>query len=325
MTDFHDLTGRHDVDGADHPDHALLTAFAELDDHPQPGLDGADREWIESHLLVCARCAEDVADIRDVRRQLAGSTRTTRSARWVAYGAIAAGLALMAWAGGLLRTSPQAPDTTMAEARAVDTVPRVDAQPTEDEQAVAAALSTGRVPLPPFHDIVHGQVGTLLGDPTGGAPLTPSTPIATAITSARPQFTWTAGVNVTTYEVAVFDDRFTEVAGSGPLTTLSWTPDRDLPRGRVLAWQITATGPAGSTVSPAPPQPEARFVVLSMADVAVANDARERLAEEPLALALTLARLGLYREADAAFTRAMADTRYDPAQVRRLVDAFRNR
>lgn len=345
MTDFNDQTRHEPGDIArrmsaallpiagdlDHPDHAQLVAF--VDRH----LDAADREWIDSHLVVCATCAEDVADLRSMQHELTATRPQGR--RWIAYGSVAAALVLLGWAGTFWRTGEPADSSGPAvvadaspvaapatpEPPAPSTEPARVALTTAEREMVARALDRGAPQWPAFHDLVRGRVGTLLGDSRATPPLTPSTPIATATTSVRPRFAWSAGANVTTYEVAVFDDQFNEVAKSGPLKTLQWTPDRDLPRGQVLAWQITATGPSGTIVSPAPPQPEARFVVLSVDDAAQVAAVRERLASEPLALGLKLAEFGLYRDAEAALTTAASDARYDAAQVRRMLTALRGR
>lgn len=332
MTDFNDQTRHDQADVArrlsaalapvagdlDCPDHDRLTAFVDQQ------LDEADAEWINSHLLVCATCTTDVADLREVQQQL---TARGPGRRWIAYASVAAALALIAWAGSVLRPTPS------SEAPQIATVsPPAPIEPAApaglsatDQALVARALETGTPQLPAFHEVIRGHVGVLLGADSVTAPLTPSAPVGTAITTTRPVFAWSEGVGATSYEVAVFDEQFAEVARSGVLTTTRWTPDRDLPRGQVLAWQITATGPAGSVTSPAPPQPEARFVVLTAAEVTAVAAARERLMDDPLALGLTLAQAGLYRDAEAALTRAAGDSRYDTEQVRRILAALRTR
>lgn len=321
----------------EHPVHEVLVAFVD-------GLaDAADVEWIDAHLDVCAICREDVGDLREVQRQLlpapvplpAPGRRDVR--QYAVYAAIAAGVALVAWLGGafdsakpepgsvLVATNPSAPLT--APQAPTEQPDPVAAPPSRlsppDQQMVTRALEAGRPTWPAFHDIVRSRAGTLLGDTPALPPLAPTSPTATAVTTTRPEFTWTAASGATSYEISIYDDSFRQVATSGPLSRTGWRPDRDLPRGQILTWQITAVTPAGTTVSPAPPQPEARFVVLSEPAVAAVNAARARLADEPLALGIALAEAGLYREAEAALTRATVDPRYDAAQVRRVLAALR--
>jgi hypothetical protein len=123
----------------------------------------------------------------------------------------------------------------------------------------------------------------------------------------------------------VFDERFREVAKSGSLKTTTWTPRQDLPRGRVLAWQVTAVSRNETTISPAPSEPKARFVVLEAAEVASLAQERARLGTEPIALGLVLAKAGLFAEADSVLQTALTDERYDRSQVRALLARLRAR
>lgn len=321
----------------DHPEHDLLVAFVDGE------ADGGDVEWIESHLAVCATCREDVGDLRDMQRFLNTGSAPRVAApgtfpwrRAVVYGSVAAGLALMAWVGGAFDPAAPGPDAVLVSIPAQAPPPTANAPLTPtptatsaltpaDRQAVDRALATGRPAWPSFHDVVRGRVGTLLGETSNVPPLTPTSPIGTAVTSARPEFTWSASAGATSYEVSVYDEGFNAVATSGSLTRSAWRPDRDLPRGQVLSWQITATSPTGTIVSPAPPQPEARFAILTGAEIAAIAGTRARLANDPLALGVALAEAGLYREAEAALVRAEADARYDAARVRQILVALRER
>jgi len=299
----------------DHPAHEQLVAFVDA------RLDTADQDWIAGHLIACARCTEDVADLREVQQQLdvnevPAATPLPRSTRWTAYASIAAGLTLMAWAGGLLPTFESGRETTAVHATLLTDAER---------QMVENSLESGQLPWPAFHDAIRAQQGTLLSDTPTAAPLRPTAPIATSTTTPRPRFEWSAGADTTSYVVSVFDEQFTEVTRSGALTTTQWTPDTDLPRGQVLAWQITATGPSGTITSPAPPHPEARFVVLAPTEAANVAALRARLTDDPLALGVQLASLGLYADAEAALARAVRDPRYDSSQVQQLLTALRNR
>ena len=190
----------------------------------------------------------------------------------------------------------------------------------KDEQGrVARALATGRMEMPANIAVLRGHTGTLLGAGDSAAAFAPTAPVGTAVIEARPQFTWTARAGATRYSITVFDERFREVAKSGSLKTTTWTPRQDLPRGRVLEWQVTAITRNETSISPAPPQPEARFVVLDAATVARLAKERTRLATEPIALGLVLAKSGLFAEADSVFQTALTDERYDRSQVRALL------
>jgi hypothetical protein len=305
----------------DHPAYDQLTALVD------GRLDAVDREWVEGHIGHCDVCREDVADLVEIRASLgAGDAAAPAPARtWlkpaIGFGAVAAGVMLAIWIGG--RTpSPAMPDAPVVASNPAPSVPApaVNVLTSDEQAAVAGALASGQVELPSHVSLLRGRVGTLLGSSPVAAPFTSLTPVRTSVLTARPQFSWTAIAGATSYVVAVFDENFNEVAQSRALTVLTWQPAADLPRGRLLAWQVTAGTPGGAAVSPAPPQPEARFIVLSAADAAAMDAQRVRLGGEPVALGLALAKAGLFEEARVALTRALTDARYDAVQVRALLD-----
>ena len=230
-------------------------------------------------------------------------------------GAVAAGLALAIWISGC-GPSPQVGPPVSDAAPTPATPPPPVRLPvlTEEEQGrVTRALASGRLELPANMAVLRGH------------PASPSAPVGTAVVEARPQFSWTTVAGATRYSVRIFDERFREVAKSGSLKSPTWTPSRDLPRGRVLEWRITASSKGGTVISPTPPVPEARFFVLDAATVATMAKQRARLSTEPIALGLTLAKVGLFAEAESVFEAALSDARYDRTQVRALLARLRAR
>lgn len=221
---------------------------------------------------------------------------------------VAVGLALSIWIGGC-GPSPKPSPPPPAPPVPVSVL-------TEEEQGrVTRALASGRLELPAHMDVLRGNPGALPG----------AAPVGTAVVEPRPQFSWTAVAGATRYSVRILDERFREVAKSGSLKSPTWTPSRDLPRGRVLEWKITASSKGGTVIRPDPPQPEARFVVLDASTVATIVTQRARLSAEPIALGLMLAKVGLFAEAEAVLERALTDARYDPTQVRALLTRLRAR
>jgi hypothetical protein len=179
--------------------------------------------------------------------------------------------------------------------------------------------------LPANIAVLRGHGGTQPGAGDSAPAFSPTSPVGTAVIEARPQFSWTPRPGATRYSVTIFDERFRDVAKSGALKTTTWTPRQNLPRGRVLAWQVTAIAGDERAISPAPPQPDARFVVLDAPTVARLAKERARLATEPIALGLVLAKAGLFAEADSVFQTALTDDRYDRSQVRALLARLRAR
>lgn len=304
-------------DDFDHPEYEQLAALVDGQ------LDGADREWIEGHLEFCETCRDDVADLTAVRISLVAQPQRRWITPAIGLGAVAASLLLVVWMGGRGSSPGSAPPEVASVPPAVQattgTPPAASLLTADEQRRVTQSLESGRLELPANIDLLRGRTGTLLGAEDAAPPLAPLTPVGTAITAARPRFSWTAMAGATAYSVAVFDERFNEVAKSTSLTETTWTPGRDLPRGQMLAWQITAQHPGGEVVSPAPPQPEARFFVLAPAVATSVAAARSRLVNEPVALGLALAKAGLFADASRAFEQALTDSRYDPAQVRALI------
>ena len=270
------------------------------------------------------------------------SVELPRPRRWrtpIGIGAAAAGVALAIWTGALRRDSQATAPPASAEPTAgkpLSSTPPLSQTTSvspsvlsEDEKGrVARALASGRMEMPANIAVLRGRRGTAPDAVTPAPAFAPIAPVGTAVTTARPQFSWTpraAPGIASTYSITVVDERFREVAKSGSLKTTTWTPRQDLPRGRVLAWQVTAKTRDETLVSPAPPHPEARFMVLDAATVARLAKERARLATEPIALGLVLAKAGLFTEADSVFQTALTDERYDRSQVRALLARLRAR
>lgn len=307
---------------SEHPTHEQLVSYVDGCLHP------ADVEWIDSHVEQCAVCREDLTDLRQVQEMLAAATpagpiEVRRWPRWVIGGAAAAGILGLLWVN---RPGP-APEerqesvalASQPAAEEPPAAPPVSPVSAREQQLLAEALLTGVAPLAPFDRAIRVPAGTLLNAAPSRAPFAPTGPMATALTSPRPRFAWTAAPDATTYTVSVFDERFTEVASSGPITTTEWSPSRDLPRNQVLSWQVVAESPAGRLATPAPPQPEARVLILPEERARVIAEARRRLTNEPLALGLVLSEAGLYADARAMLSRALTDPRYDASQVRAIL------
>jgi hypothetical protein len=292
-------------DDFEHPDHEDLIAFAEN------GLGDADRELVETHIASCARCAEDVRDIVEIRAEMAAPAPGSRRTWKYAVGTVA-GIAAVVAIAVLLRSpiwrtpnkeasaSPAPPRESVPSAS-----PREMAISREEQAAVDAAIAASRVDVPSDVRALAGSVGQLLGGDAVSRAMLPLSPSGTVVAGSLPSFSWQPIAGAVSYRVAVFDPAFRELASSGSLTTTSWTPTAQLPSGVPLAWQVTARMAKGSEViAPAPPRPEARFTVLDAAAAAKVADLRSRLADQPIALGILLAKTGLLDDAAREFERA---------------------
>jgi hypothetical protein len=315
-------------DDLDHPGYEALEALVDA------RLSDVDREIVQGHVDVCASCAEDVADLNAVKLAVfatpertpagrpqyvvSGFSRTRRNAMMLA-GSIAAGLLLVAWVGNRLPDPPATnavsdptlsdptpgPSQTGASPTAVAPAPLPSPLSVEEQAIVGRVIGSGRLELPADIGALAGRTGTLLGGTGDVGSFGPVEPLGRVVLEARPHFMWQPVTGATGYTVAVFDDRFNEVA-RGEAAAPPWTPSRDLPSGGSFVWQVTAHLASGDVTAPAPPRPEARFRLLDAATAAVVVEQQKRLAGEPLALGVLLARAGLLTEAGRELERAGA-------------------
>lgn len=154
---------------------------------------------------------------------------------------------------------------------------------------VSAAVKLGRLPLP-------GDIDPLL------APDGQVRPAGVVIEDARPTFQWPARPGGT-YVVVVFaGDR--EVMRSGPLRVPRWTPERDLPQGRTLTWQVEATRGGAMETIPTPPASPAMLLITSESAHQELARARALRPPDDLLLAVLYAESGMRPEALAALRRA---------------------
>jgi hypothetical protein len=288
---------------ADHPGYEELEAFVD------GRLGAVEREIVESHVAICSQCAEDLSDLRATSDALK-VVAPIRSGRWkVPAIAAAAAVFLAIW----WTRAPEAPavpsQVAVATPEAVAPAPAAtppDPLSAEDRSLIERVTTSGRLEIPDAIVALKGTPGTLLGTGPGTA-LVPISPVGTAVVDARPSFSWHQVKGAQAYSVAVYDDRFKLLARSPRLTATRWIATDDLPRNRALTWQVTAHLNGSDVVGPAPPRPEARFQVVEEATANSIATLRERLASQPLELAILLARAGLLPEAAAQLRRAEAD------------------
>jgi anti-sigma factor RsiW len=297
----------------------------------------ADMEAADAHVASCEACAEDVADLRAYKQTLAVAGAHWRFAqRWrasrprvvAAMASAAALLGLAAWltigrdrpaeqnAG---RTLPaDTPSVALRDAGGIVTLDRAGvlraprALAPDDERAVVEALASRHLGIPPAIADLAGRSESLMGRSAPAQSFAALSPVGTAVMTDRPTFTWTPLDGATRYSVRVFDDRFNQVAASGPLTGTSWVPATPLPPGSVLAWQVTATKNGVQITMPSAPDPQARFKVLDRADAEAVARAKASYAGSHLALGVLLARAGLLDEARAEL-QALAGANPDSA------------
>lgn len=292
-----------------HPFPAQLERFAARD------LTVDEIHGIEEHLAVCAACASLARDrahdsLAALRQELAN---TRRAPRW-GWLAAAAAVLIAIFALWWMRPRPEpapspSPVIVKVEPKPAPPPPPAVSASTEERYAnaewdalVADARESGRLPLPrdlrdlrPPPDVIRGAARAVES----------LRPTAEVVGEARPSFAWPARKSAT-YTVFVFDGN-REIARSGALRETTWTPARDLPRGRLLTWQVeAATGERIETI-PRPPAPPAVFRIASEDDWREIARARDAHPHDHLLLGILYARAGMLGEAAGSLRRAAAN------------------
>jgi hypothetical protein len=281
---------------------------------------GAADAAIQQHLAECATCRGEVEDLRQFRSQLAAPGKVIAMPRskpkWriPAFAAIAAGL-LLALGLTVFRQSK----TPVAQAPPVTARPVEPAIPPDQRAAVQLALSTHRLERAPVLDSLIAKRGVLLGAPGETRSFAVQAPVGAAVLNDRPVFRWEPVSGASKYVVAVFDERFQKVVESPAVTTVEWTPEQPLARGRVYNWQVTAHIGARTLRSPVPPAPEARFQVAAAETAAQIENARRDHPANHLLLAVLLANAGALDESAHELDALAAS---DPATAQSLRESL---
>ena len=253
--------------------------FAYVDGNPDPAT--------RAHIEECDLCREDAQDLLPLR--------PPARPRWIWLAAAAALVAAFLLVP-LLRTSPPNSGAGggggVVRASGAPPVPPAPRYTNPNwNQLVDRTIESGHLPFPDDLAQLRGEREPLRG-PSEHAHLEPA---GIVIDDTTPSFTWPR-IKDATYVVAVFDGE-EEVARSEPLSRPRWRPTRPIPRGRTYAWQVEARSPAGITILPTPPDPPARFRIVSAAVHEELASAQRLHPDDSLLLAVLYARAGLESEA----------------------------
>jgi hypothetical protein len=172
-----------------------------------------------------------------------------------------------------------------------------ESAPVQMQQQVGSALKHGRVKTPSFIADLKGKPGALMGTkPEQRYGLL--RPVATAVESQKPMFSWRAIAGAQNYVVTVYDADAKKIAASDPLTETKWQCGTQLIRGRRYSWQVRANVNGKELIMPAPAAAEAKFRVIDEARSAELSDARRRFPESHLLLGILYAETGLLEQAE---------------------------
>jgi hypothetical protein len=174
-----------------------------------------------------------------------------------------------------------------------------DNLPSNYQNLVKRALSTGKIEKSPQLQGLTRASSSLMGSNNQQREFSVLEPLGNVLLTNQPTFRWSLAEGATAYVVEVYDEKFTPVATSPQLTTLTWTTT--LPRGSVYSWQVKAIKPGEEITSPRPPAPQAKFRILDQAKANELAQARRTHASSHLTLGLLYADAGLLREAEQEF------------------------
>ena len=131
---------------------------------------------------------------------------------------------------------------------------------------IATAMREGKVEIPAEIRSLAGEREILAGAPNESSEFQAKRPIATAVRERMPHFRWSEQPNATHYRVRIVDSESGEVVmtGESDRRRTEWTPAEPLEAGKVYQWQVDALRDNEVIArSPKPPEPEARFKILS--------------------------------------------------------------
>lgn len=186
--------------------------------------------------------------------------------------------------------------------------------------AVINAEQTGTLPIATEIVSLGGKREKLAGTPNDRPGFRLVRPKATAIRETRPRFEWTARAGASSYRILVVDLQSGDLVARGQSgATTSWQPQTALAAGASYQWQVEAL--RGTEVLervPRPPEPEARFTILSAQAARKFEKLEEENHDSPLVIAVAAARVGLLEKASAEL-RALTKANPDSLTARRLL------
>lgn len=195
---------------------------------------------------------------------------------------------------------------------------------------VARVIRSGRVELTPDITAIVGQTGTLAGPAETDTRLRVLEPVGTAVRERRPRFRWAAAPDASAYQINVVEETSDALIVSEqlPATTTVWQPPSPLAAGEVYQWEVQALRDGAVVAnSPKPPEPEARFQVLSQAKIVELEEAKRVSKGSHLVMGVANARAGLIDEALREF-RLLTEQNPDaelPRQLLQQLEAQRAR
>ena len=194
--------------------------------------------------------------------------------------------------------------------------------------ALKDAVTHGKIEVPTAVIALAGRKGTLAGNASAEPVLfRVLAPIATAVRDGKPQFRWSRFPDADAYRIHVVSLSTGELMITETLRgdQATWTPSQSLADGQTYEWEIEALrGEQVIAKAPVPPQPEARFAVISTPQRDELAQVRGRSGGSHLALGVANAQAGLLDDAMSEFA-ALATENPDAPIPQKLCDELARR
>ena len=172
--------------------------------------------------------------------------------------------------------------------------------PRELLPVIATAMRERKLEIPAEIQSIASNREILAGAPEKSSEFQVKSPIATAVRERMPRFHWRAQPGAAQYRIRIVDWQSGDVVmtgeSDGPRT--EWTPAEPLEAGKIYQWQVEALrNNEVISRSPKPPEPEARFKILSDNERLKVESISRSASKSHLALAITYAQAGLLDDA----------------------------
>jgi hypothetical protein len=285
---------------------AIPPGDAEIAAYVDGTLDDVSREIFETRLADDPTLQAEVDGLRELRATLPWTSgRRFASASWPTVWLAAAATLVVATGAALWLTASRSSPVRLHDSGGL-VVMHNDGRlegfghlSTDLAARVREALRTGHLPRPPGLDRLRVEDRPLMSRETDRATFRVTRPIGTFVRSDRTVFQWLPVATESGYHVSVYDEHLNLVAESPMLDTSRWTPRVSLPRDVLLLWQVEATTPTGRVLAPSPPDPQARFQILSDGETRALQSRLDTAGDSHLARAVILAEAGVIDEARA--------------------------
>ena len=306
---------------SEHPAPDVLARFARAE------LRGSELLAVDDHVAECAVCRAQLQSMGTVslaadawRSALAEDRNRTAAPRrmWLGLAAAAAIIAVVTTV--LLTRQPERLQVKPSPGSTTRVPPHEDATIRDDgvtfhlsaDGTVAALNATAAGTLQQLRrGVIPGATIAVQFAPQaerlrGGRPesgLAVTGPFG-VIADDQPEFAWRDDDDPAKYKVDVVDLSYRRIAGSGEIAKRTWRPAKPLPRNITLEWQVTRHRGGRTSVSPEPPDPPARFRVISDSASHELRDAQAKRSH--LLAALVYAREGMIDDAHGELAKLAA-------------------